>query len=223
MKNKFANRAKERMDKTMKKLLSTMLVVVIAIFMLGTVSNATTKNELKEYMTSEKGIAGSRLIIRSADKVKLERFFADNEISDEQAGEIKNLIDQAISYMTEDGADQPNEMSTPAKRQELIGYAQQAAKVLGLTVSYDATETRLDIYRDGEFIDSLYWGVLVEETTPTKGGEKANGSKAVKGTTEPSLAKTGSTNYGYAIAAGVILIAGITLVVARKKGKNAVA
>ena len=42
-------------------------------------------------------------------------------------------------------------------------------------------------------------------------------------TTEPSLAKTGSTNYGYVVAAGVVVIAGTMLVVARKKNKNEIA
>lgn len=206
----------------MKKLFSTMLIVVMAMFMLGTVSNATTKNELKDYMTTEKEIAGSRVVIREADKVKLERFFEQTEITDAQAQEIKDLIDSAIAFMAEDGANQPNAMSTKAKRQQLLGYAQKAAAILGLTVSYDATESRLDVYRNGEFVDSLYWSVI-PETTGTKTPATANGANAVTGTTEASLAKTGSTNYGYAIAAGVVLIAGITLAVARKKGKNVVA
>ena len=63
----------------------------------------------------------------------------------------------------------------------------------------------LDVYKDGTQVDSLYWGVYVDE----------NGNKV--STSEPQLAKTGSTNYIYAIAAGVVLIAGIAYVVARKK------
>ena len=64
-------------------------------------------------------------------------------------------------------------------------------------------EERLDIYdANGKFVDSLYWGVEV---------------KTGKTTTEPKLVQTGSTNYGYVAVAGVVVIAGITLAVARKK------
>ena len=38
----------------MKKLLTTMFIAIVAILMLGTVSNATTKSELKDYIISEK-------------------------------------------------------------------------------------------------------------------------------------------------------------------------
>ena len=39
-------------------------------------------------------------------------------------------------------------------------------------------------------------------------------------TTEPSAIKTGSTNYIYVIAGGLVLIAGTTLVIARKKNAS---
>lgn len=198
----------------MKKLLSTMLIAVLAIFMLGTVSKATTEAELKEYMTTEKTIAGTTYVIRDADKVKLEKFFANNEITDEQATKIGSLIEKSIALMNEDKATDPSKLSTKAKKQQLLAYAQEAASTLGLTVSYDATEKRLDVYKNGTLVDSLNWGVevVVDKTT--------NKPKTVV-TTEPKAVKTGSTNYVYAIAAGVVVIAGITLVVARKKNSIA--
>ena len=57
-----------------------------------------------------------------------------------------------------------------------------------------------------KYVESLYWGVEV---------------KSGKGTTEPKLVQTGSTNYGYVAVAGVVLIAGIALVVARKNAVRA--
>lgn len=198
----------------MKKVLSTMLIAVLAIFMLGTVSKATTEAELKDFMTSEKTIGGKTYVIRDADKVKLEKFFANNEITDEQATKIKAIAEKAIAFMNEDGASEPNKLSTKAKKQQLLAYAQEAASVLGLTVSYDATETRLDVYKNGTLVDSFNWGVQVVV-------DKATNKTKTVATTEPKAVKTGSANYGYAIAAGVVVIAGITLVVARKK--NAIA
>ena len=74
--------------------------------------------------------------------------------------------------------------------------------------------TNVTYSKNGTLVDSLNWGVevVVDKTT--------NKPKTVV-TTEPKAVKTGSTNYVYAIAAGVVVIAGITLVVARKKNSIA--
>ncbi|MBR2786205.1 MAG: LPXTG cell wall anchor domain-containing protein [Clostridia bacterium] len=196
----------------MKKLLSTMLIAVLAIFMLGTISNATTKAELKNYILSEKTIAGKTYVIRDADKVKLEKLFANNDVTDEQATKVKEIAEKALNYMSENGASSPDELKTKAQKQQLLAYAQEAASVLGLTVNYDTSAKRLDVYRDGKFIDSFSWGVL--KTTDSTGTTKT------VVTTEPKLGKTGATNYIYAIAAGLVLIAGTTLVIARKKNAS---
>ena len=180
----------------MKKVLSMMLVAVMAMLMLGTVSKATTKNELKEYITSPKTIAGKTMVVQDDDKVRIERYFDNNEITDEQAGKIKDIMDKAISFMTANNASNPSQLSK-ANKQKLLAYAQEAASVLGLTVSYDSSTQRLNIFKDGKQIESLRWG--------------------------KTLNQTGSTNYIYAVVAGVVLIAGITLVVSRKKLANAAA
>ncbi len=193
----------------MKKVLSTMLIAVLAILMLGTVSNATTKSGLKDYVLSEKTIGGTTWIISEQDKSKVEKFFSENEITDEQATKIEEVGNKAIAYMNEIGASEPEKIKTKAQKQQLLAYAQEAASVLGLTVSYNTSTKRIDIYRDGVKIDSLRWGVKkVTDST----GKTTNVI-----TTEPSAIKTGSTNYVYAIAGGLVLIAGATLVIARKK------
>lgn len=204
-KNVECKKSKRKDGKIMKKIISTMVIALVAIFMLGTVSMATTEKELENYMYSEHTIGGTTYKIQDKDKVKLQRFFKENDLTDAQATEIKNIIDNAINFMTADGANMPNKLSTQEKKKQLLSYAKQVATILGYTVSYDATETRLDIYKNGTQVDSLNWGYVV-----TKDGKKA-------ATTEAKLAKTGSTNYIYAIGAGVVLIAGITFVIARKK------
>ena len=192
----------------MKKITKVMLALVMAIVALTvftTKSNAMTANELKDYICNDKGINGTKLIIRDADKVKVEKFFANNEMTDAQADQIKAIIDKGVALMTADGASEPNQLSSKAKKQELLSYAQEAAAVMGLTVSYDATEERLDIYKNGVLYDSLNWGV----------------TESSKGSTESALVQTGSTNYVYIVVAGIMLIAGIMLVVSRKKRLSA--
>ena len=192
----------------MKKITKVMLALVMAIVALTvftTKSNAMTANELKDYICNDKGINGTKLIIRDADKVKVEKFFANNEMTDAQADQIKAIIDKGVALMNADGASEPNQLSSKAKKQELLSYAQEAAAVIGLTVSYDATEERLDIYKNGVLYDSLNWGV----------------TESSKGSTESALVQTGSTNYVYIVVAGIMLIAGIMLVVSRKKRLSA--
>ena len=189
----------------MKKIISTMLIVLMAIFMLGTVSMATTEKELEEYLYADYAVGGTTYRIHENDKAKLQKFFSENDVTDEQATQIKEIIEKAKKVMNDDGADMPNKVSTVEKKKELLAYAKEVASILGYTISYDATETRLDIYKDGALVDSLNWGYIVT----------ANGEKIA--TTEPKLARTGSTNYLYAIGAGVVLVAGITFIVARKK------
>lgn len=192
----------------MKKITKVMLALVMAIVALTvftTKSNAMTANELKDYICNDKGINGTKLIIRDADKVKVEKFFANNEMTDAQADQIKAIIDKGVALMNADGASEPNQLSSKAKKQELLSYAQEAAAVMGLTVSYDATEERLDIYKNGVLYDSLNWGV----------------TESSKGSTESALVQTGSTNYVYIVVAGIMLIADIMLVVSRKKRLSA--
>lgn len=192
----------------MKKITKVMLALVMAIVALTvftTKSNAMTANELKDYICNDKGINGTKLIIRDADKVKVEKFFANNEMTDAQADQIKAIIDKGVALMNADGASEPNQLSSKAKKQELLSYAQEAAAVMGLTVSYDATEERLDIYKNGVLYDSLNWGV----------------TESSKGSTESALVQTGSTNYVYIVVAGIMLIVGIMLVISRKKRLSA--
>ena len=188
--------------RVLKKSVIILITTLFALTVFATKSHAFSKADLQEYMTTEKNFTGTKLIIRDSDKVKLESFFKKTEITDEQASKIKQCIEGAIKYMNEDGAKSPNKMSSTDKKQKLLQYAKDAAAVLNMTVSYDASEERLDIYgTDGKFIDSLYWGIE---------------AKTGAATTEPALVQTGSTNYVYVAVAGVMIVAGITLAIARK-------
>ena len=189
--------------KTIKRVTLALATILVALSIFATKSAAFTKADLYDYMTTKKDFTGTELIIRNSDKAKLESFFKKTEITDAQAEQIKGYIEAAVNYMNEDGAKSPNKVSTTEKKHRLLQFAKDAAAVLNMSVKYDASEERLDIYdANGKFIDSLYWGVEV---------------KSGKTTTEPKLVQTGSTNYGYVAAAGVVVIAGITLAVARKK------
>ncbi|MBR2743999.1 MAG: hypothetical protein IKE01_01705 [Clostridia bacterium] len=190
-----------------KKSIAILAVMLLTLVAFATKSQAVTKAELQEYMCTEKDFTGTKIIIRDADKVKLESFFKKVDMTDEQATKIKGYMDEAIKYMNDDGAKSPSKLSSKEKKNKLLQIVKDAAAVLNMTVKYDASEERLDIFdENGEFIDSLFWGVEV---------------KSGKGTTESKLIQTGSTNYAYVAVAGVVLVAGITFIVARKNAAKA--
>lgn len=186
----------------MKKITILLITIFVVLMAFASKSSATTKAELEEYMTSEKEFNGTKLIIRDTDKVKLERYFKSHDMTEEQATKIQSIIEKSIKFMNTDGAKSPNRVSTKEKKKELFSYAEEAAKILGLSVTYDASEERLDIYENGKLYDSLYWGV-----------EKETGLV----TTEPQYKKTGVTNYNSVAVVGVMVIAGITFVFVKKR------
>lgn len=193
--------------KILKKTAILLIAALAALTIFATKSSAFSKADLQEYMTTKKDFTGTQLIIRESDKAKLASFFKKTEMTDAQATKIRDYIDQAVKYMNADGAKSPNKMSTTEKKHKLLQFAKDAAAVLNMSVKYDASEERLDIYdANGKFVDSLFWGVEV---------------KTKKGTTEPALVQTGSTNFEYVAIAGFVLAAGITFIVARKNALGA--
>ncbi len=188
--------------KNMKKLAITAVLLVVLTLISSNVY-ATTATELKDYICNPQGIAGTILVITDADRTKVERFFSENTITDEQAGQIKSIIDKGIALMTEDGATTPKELSSYAKKEQLLNYAKEAAAIVGFTVTYDVAEGRLDIYKDGALYESLNWGVSLDGSS-----------------TSGALVQTGNTNYIYLVIVGAILIATIALFVSNKEIKK---
>lgn len=119
----------------MKKITKSVLVLAIAMLSLiifTTKSNAMTANELKDYICNDKGINGTKLVIRDADKVKVEKFFANNEMTDDQANQIKAIIDKGVALMNADGATEPNQLSSKAKKQEAIILCSRSCSSYGI-------------------------------------------------------------------------------------------
>ena len=189
----------------MKKTIS--IIIAVIVMTICSTSKAVTQSELEDYIFDIFNISGIQYQIRDTDKLKIEKFFKENTITDEQATEIKDTVDKAIKLMNEDGANEPNQLSSHEKKAELLSYAKDIAKTFDYTVSYDATEKRLDVYKNGTMVESLNWGETIED-----------GKKTI--TTESKLAKTGSSNYQYIIIPGLVLIAGAMLIVTRNKAND---
>ena len=172
----------------------TLLVVMLMGALVGTV-NAATESELLDYLSKEFTVAGEKVSISEADKVKIERYLNDNEVTAEQADSIIAKVDEVIAIMDEAGETDLTKLSQ-ADKNKIISIANSAAEELGLTLSYDASSKTLSVYKNGK---------LVEASSLTSGDK---------------LVQTGATHYEYIAIPAVALIA-IAIVVAKRAKANA--
>ena len=126
----------------------------------------------------------------SADKVKVERYLADNEVTDEQASAILAKADEAIAIMDAEGTKDVRELSADAKA-KIKAIAQETASTIGLTLVF--TSGTVEVYKDGELIDTV---------TLSNSGK---------------LAYTGNNINVLLVVASVAVIALATTVVVRKR------
>mgnify|MGYP001852181006 FL=1 len=179
----------------MKRLATvTLLIVMVVAFLAGTV-NAATESELLEYLSQEFTVGGETVSISEADKVKIERYLNENEVTAEQADAVIAKVDEAVAVLEAAGETDITKLSQEDKN-KLMGIANDAASVLGLSLSYDASTKTLSVYKDGQ---------LIESTSITSSEE---------------LVQTGMTNYVYIAILAVVVIA-IAAVVIKRARANA--
>lgn len=179
----------------MKRLATVTLLIVMAVaFLAGTV-NAATESELLEYLSQEFTVGGETVSISEADKVKIERYLNENEVTAEQADAVIAKVDEAVAVLEAAGETDITKLSQEDKN-KLMGIANDAASVLGLSLSYDASTKTLSVYKDGQ---------LIESTSITSSEE---------------LVQTGMTNYVYIAILAVVVIA-IAAVVIKRARANA--
>lgn len=179
----------------MKKLLTATLLVVLMLT-IATSAMAATESELLAYVSKSFTIAGETVQISSSDKVKVERYLNENEVTAEQADKVIAKVDEAVALMNKAGVSDVTKLSK-ADKEKLMNIANEAASVLGLTLSYDASTGVVSVYKDGKNIESTSF----ESRT--------------------TLAQTGSMDYAYVVVPAVAIIAIAMVVVAKRAKANA--
>ena len=173
----------------MKKTLTIALLVVMAIIAFATVVNAATTSTLADELYSK----GAKYGMTSADKVKIERYLAENKVTDAQADKILAKADEAIAVMEKAGVTSYSKL-TDSQKSEIKSIATEAAKEVDLKLVFKTRS--VEIYNAD--------GKLVETISNTNG----------------KLAYTGNT-LNIALVASVISIVAVAAVIARKKLVNA--
>ena len=169
----------------MKKLLTSVLLIVLLVMVVAPFVNASSET-LADDLYAKLSAYG----MTSADKVKVERYLADNEVTDEQASAILAKADEAIAIMDAEGTKDVRELSADAKA-KIKAIAQETASTIGLTLVF--TSGTVEVYKDGELIDTV---------TLSNSGK---------------LAYTGNNINVLLVVASVAVIALATTVVVRKR------
>lgn len=173
----------------MKKTLAIVLLAIIAVMALATGVNAATSSTLADELYSK----GAKYGMTSADKVKIERYLAENPVTDAQANELLAKADEAIAVMEKAGVTSYNKL-TDAQKSEIKSIAIEAAKKVDLKLVFKTRS--VEVYNNA--------GKLVETVTNTNG----------------KLAYTGNT-VNVVLAVSVVAVLAVVTVVVRKRIVNA--
>jgi hypothetical protein len=132
----------------MKKLLSIVVMVVMVAMMATTVVNATTTDELADKLYE----MGAKYGVTSADKVKIERYLAENPVTESEANQIVSKAEEAIAVMDEAGVTDVTKL-TDAQKEKVKTIANEAASVIDVSLVFKADS--VEIYKDGKIIETV--------------------------------------------------------------------
>ena len=133
----------------MKKTLSVVLLVIIAVMALATGVNAATSSTLADELYSK----GAKYGMTSADKVKIERYLAENPVTDSQANELLAKADEAIAVMEKAGTTDINKL-TDAQKDQLKSIANSAASIVDVKLVFK--KGTVEIYDNkGKLIETV--------------------------------------------------------------------
>lgn len=132
----------------MKKILSIALVFILIAMFGTTMVKATSNTELVDQLYS----MGQKYGMTSSDKVRMERYLADNPVSSSDADAIIAKAKEAVNIMESAGTTNFNSLTADQKNQ-LKDLANQAASIAGVTLKFNTSS--VEVYKDGKLIDTL--------------------------------------------------------------------
>lgn len=135
----------------MKKLIVLSIVFLMVVMFTAptvrAVSGATIVDDIYNL--------GKKYGFTEADKLRGERYVADNPITDEQAVAIYAKAQEAFKYFEGTNATNVKKLDTQFTKEEKIKFealCQEAASIIGLTLTYN--NGNVDVYKNGKKIDT---------------------------------------------------------------------
>ena len=131
----------------MKKLVS-ILMVIIMILGVASVVNATSSSELADKLYE----IGKPYGFSNANKVRIERYLADNKVTDEEADKVVAKAEEVAKVFEDAGAKKYSELSD-SQKEKVKSLANETAGIIGLTLKFKAKE--VEIYKNGKLIETV--------------------------------------------------------------------
>ena len=133
----------------MKKVLTTIILIVIGLMAFAGIANAATT----ETLADELYVKGKKYGMTTADKVRIERYLSENTVTDEQANKIMAKADEAVAVMEKAGVTRYNKL-TNAQASELKTIAKEAAHAIDAKLVFKSGS--VEIYdANGKLIETV--------------------------------------------------------------------
>ena len=132
----------------MKKTIAGIMLCIMLVTMLATTVSAVSVDEMIEKVY-EMGVPYG---LTSADKVKLERFIADYDVTEDQASQLLAKAQEAEKIMIAAGVTNYSELTADQKNQ-IKSIANEAASIVGVTLTFK--KGAVEIYKDGKLIETI--------------------------------------------------------------------
>ena len=197
----------------MKKLLTISILFVMVLAMCTSIVSATTKAELPDQLFA----IGSKYGATAAHKIKIERYIADNDLTDAQATAIVAKANEISAIMDAANITDPRKLSAEDKA-KVKSIANEAASIAGVSLVFKSND--VEIFKNGKKLDSVN-SPLSGSASSTSNGSSTSSTTSSKATSGKKLVYTGSNSY-VAIAAGTTAVVALaTIVIIKKKVVNA--
>ena len=133
------------MKKTLRVFALIAIVTIITINGVKAASSSTLANDLYTKL--------SAYGLTSADKVKVERYVADHNVTDAQAAEVLAQADAVVAVMKAEGVTEFKKLSA-AGQAKVKADAQAAASAVGLTLTFTNNSAKL-YDANGKLIETI--------------------------------------------------------------------
>lgn len=130
------------------KILVIALLVIMVLMTLVTVVNAATSASLADELYAK----GAKYGMTASDKVKIERYIAENPVTDAQASQLIAKADRVIAIMENAGVSNYKDL-TSAQKSEVKSIANSAAEIIDVQLVFK--KGSVEIYKDGKLIETL--------------------------------------------------------------------
>ena len=130
----------------MKKIILSLVTMLIMIIGVATVAKATTSSTLADEIYS----IGSKYGMTAANKVTIERYLSDHPVTDAEANQILAKAREVAKIYDKAGVKKFSELSESDK-EKVKSIAISAGNIVNLSVKYKADE--VEIYKNGKLVE----------------------------------------------------------------------